>query len=78
MKAESYKLFLNFEQILELVKQLSKRQKIELSRELEKEIIDKKLTELLQSFQTDDISQDLINKEVDKVRADLYAKSKGN
>jgi hypothetical protein len=38
---------ITFEQILSLVKQLPKQQKIQLTRELEKELIDTKLSRLL-------------------------------
>lgn len=76
MKAETYNIDLEFSQILKLVKQLSKKEKIRLSKELEKEIIDAKLTALLKAFKTDDLDQSTIDKEVEKVRTELYAQSK--
>jgi len=45
---------LTFDQILSLVKQLPNKQKIKLSKELEKEAIDSKLTRLLETFKTDE------------------------
>ena len=62
---------LSFSQILELVRRLPKEQKIKLSRELEKETIESKLTELLTSFRTDDITLEEITQEVEEVRQEL-------
>ncbi|MBX2967979.1 MAG: hypothetical protein KF803_01295 [Cyclobacteriaceae bacterium] len=76
MKTETYNIDLEFSQILKLVKQLSKKEKMRLSKELEKEIIDAKLTALLKAFKTDDLDQSTIDKEVEKVRTELYAQSK--
>ena len=72
MGAESFKLTLTFNQILDLVRQLPKRQKIKLTRELEKETIDSKLSDLLQSFKTDDISDEVIENEVNEVRQQTH------
>ena len=76
MKTATYNIDLGFEQILDLVRQLPKKEKIKLSKELERELIDAKLTSLLKSFKTDELSQETINQEVEVVRADLYARSK--
>lgn len=65
---------LSFSQILELVKNLPSEQKIKISRELEKETIESKLTELLSAFRTDKISMDEITAEVEQVRQDLHDK----
>ena len=72
-----YNIDLGFDQILDLVRQLPKKEKIRLSKELERDIIDAKLTALLKAFKTDDLDQDTINREVEIVRAELYAKSRG-
>lgn len=69
---------LSFSQILELVRNLPGEQKIKLSQELEKETIGSKLTELLTSFRTDQISMDELTREVEEVRQDLYEKRKSN
>ena len=53
-------------------------EKLRLSKELEKEIRYRKLTELLETFQTDELYLDTINKEVETVRAEIYAKPKTN
>ncbi len=76
MKTEDFKISLSYNQILALVKQLPASQKRKLSRELEKEMIDSKLTELLKTFRTDEISQEEIDREVEEVRAKRYAKKK--
>jgi len=67
---------LTFRQILELVKKLPKRQKIRLTKELEKEVINSKLSSILESFKTDDLSQEVIDQEVEAVRTELYERSK--
>ena len=74
----SYKISLSFGQILEVVKQLPINEKIKLSKELEKETKNKKLTELLNSFKTDELSEEIINQEVEIVRQELYARKKNN
>lgn len=76
MKTGTYNIGLAFDQILDLVRQLPKKDKIRLSKELEREIIDVKLTSLLKAFKTDELDQDTINKEVEIVRTELYARSK--
>jgi hypothetical protein len=72
-----YNIDLGFDQILDLVRQLPRKEKIRLSKELERDIIDAKLTSLLKAFKTDNLDQDSISREVEIVRAELYAKSKG-
>lgn len=74
MKAE-LNISLTFHQILDLVKQLPKQERIRLAKELEKEAVDNKLSQLLQSFQTKDLSQDIIDEEVEAVRQELYERS---
>ena len=69
---------LSFSQILQLVKNLPGEQKIKISRELEKEAIGSKLTELLTAFRTDKLSMNDITAEVEQVRQDLYDKRTSN
>ena len=71
-------LSLNFQQVLELIKQLPFNEKKELSKELEKEMIDKKLSALLNTFKTDELSYETITNEVEKVRDSLYENRKAN
>lgn len=67
---------LTFEQILSIVRQLSKKEKLQLSKELEMEVIDSKLTRLLKEFKTDELDENTINQEVESVRQELYDKQK--
>ena len=71
-------LSLNFQQVLELIKQLPFKEKKELSKELEKEMIDKKFSALLNTFKTDELSYETITNEVEKVRDSLYENKKAN
>ena len=75
---DTYQISLNFEQILELVQQLPPVEKLRLSKELEKETRNSKLTELLEAFQTDELDLDTIDEEVETVRAKIYARPKTN
>ena len=75
MKAD-LNISLTFRQILDLIKQLPRQQKIQLAKELEKEAIDSKLSEILQSFKTNELSQEIIDEEVEAVRQELYERSK--
>ncbi len=67
---------LTFEQILSMVKQLPRQQKIKLSKELEKEGIETKLSSLLKTFRTDELSQETLTEEVESVRQEIYAQQK--
>jgi len=67
---------LTFEQILSMVKQLPRQQKIKLTKELEKEAIDSKLSRLLKTFRTKDLDLDTITEEVESVRQEIYDKQK--
>lgn len=78
MTSKTYQLSLNFEQILTLVKQLPDTEKLRLSQELEKDIRERTITELLESFQTDEISLETISQEVETVRAELYARQQAD
>jgi hypothetical protein len=71
------KLSLTYDQIISLVMQLPPGEKIKLGQELAKEAIDVKLTRLLNVFKTNEISEELIRKEAEIVRAELYAGKKG-
>ena len=78
MSLNTYQISLTFEQILELVKQLPLDDKVLFSKELAKETLNQKLTELLEAFKTDELDLETINEEVETVRAELYAKSETN
>jgi len=75
MKTE-LQIDLSFDQILAVVKQLPRQQKIKLTKELEKEAINTKLSRLLKTFKTKDLDLKTINKEVEIVRQEIYDKQK--
>ncbi len=70
------KIDLTFEQLLSIIRQLTKKEKQRLSEELEKEVINSKLTRLLNEFKTDELDQETIDREVESVRQELYDKRK--
>jgi predicted DNA-binding protein YlxM (UPF0122 family) len=74
MLQNTYQLPLTFDQILSLVKQLSNSEKLLLSKELKKETLNNELTELLEIFQTDELSLEEITEEVEIVRSQIYAR----
>ena len=65
---------ITFEQILSIVRQLPRQQKIQLTKELEKEAIDTKLSRLLKTFKAKDLDLETINEEVESVRQEIYEK----
>lgn len=67
---------ITFEQILSMVRQLPIQQKVKLTKELEKEAIDSKLSRLLTTFKTKGLDLKTINKEVESVRQEIYEKQK--
>ena len=75
MNTATYKIPLSFDQILMLVRQLPTKEKTELGRVIANEVIDQKLTKLLKLFKTDQLSDEIITSEVEKIRAAIYAKS---
>ena len=67
---------ISFDQVLALVKQLPYREKIKLTKELEKEGIKSKLSELLKTFRTKELSLKSIDEEVEIVRQQMYESKK--
>ena len=67
---------ITFDQILSIVKQLPREQKLKLTKELEKEAIDSKLSSLLETFKTKDLDDKTINEEVERVRQEIYDNQK--
>jgi hypothetical protein len=64
---------ISFDQVLALVKQLPRQEKVLLTKELEKEGIESKLSVLLKKFRTKELSLDTINEDVEIVRQQIYA-----
>jgi predicted DNA-binding protein YlxM (UPF0122 family) len=67
---------ISYDQILSLVKQLPRQQKVSLTKELEKESISTQLSSLLNAFHTDELSLDMIDREVEIVRQQIYERKK--
>lgn len=67
---------ITFEQILSMVKQLPRLQKVKLTEELEKEAIDTKLSRLLKTFKTKNLDLKTINEEVESVRQEIHEKQR--
>lgn len=65
-----------YDQVLSLVKQLPTKEKVKLSKELEKEEIESKVSRLLGVFKTKELSLATINKEVEIVRQRIYKSKK--
>jgi predicted DNA-binding protein YlxM (UPF0122 family) len=61
-----------YDQVLNLVKLLPNKDKLKLTKELEKEGIESKLSRLLNTFKTKELSLATINKEVEIVRQRIY------
>jgi hypothetical protein len=75
MKA-ALQIDLSFEQILSMVRQLPPKQKLKLSKELEKEVIDSKLSRLLKTLKTNELNMETITNEVESVRQEIYDRQK--
>ncbi|PVW17440.1 type II toxin-antitoxin system VapB15 family antitoxin [Marixanthomonas spongiae] len=65
---------MTFDQILSIVKQLPRRQKLKLTAALEEEAIDSKLSQLLKTFKTKELDLKTVNEEVEQVRQEIYDK----
>lgn len=65
-----------FEQILSLVNQLPNQEKVKLAKELEKDVLDEKLSRLLKTFKSDDIDLQTLTEEVEAVRQEIYDRKK--
>lgn len=70
-------LEVTFDQVLSLVRRLPKKDKIRLTKELEKDVVDTKLTKLLKTFNTKDLELSDIDREVETVRKEIYEKQNG-
>ena len=67
---------ITFDQVLALVRQLPTKEKIRLTKELEKEGIETKLSGLPKTFRTKKIRLNTINEEVEIVRQQIYESKK--
>lgn len=78
MATASLNIRLNYRQILELARQLSDEDKLQLNRELAAEARRIELQSLLQTFKNDDISLEEITAEVEQVRQARYEAKQRN
>jgi hypothetical protein len=74
MNTQTYQLSLDFEQILNLVRQLPSVEQEKIRQELEKANREQKLNSFLADFHTDEIGIAEITTEVEAVRSDIYLK----
>ena len=72
----SLQIDITFEQLLSMVRQLPRQQKIKLTKELEKEAIDTKLSRLLKTFKAKELDLKTITEEVESVRQEIYEKQR--
>ena len=72
MATASLNIRLSYDQILELARQLSDEDKLQLNRELSAEVRKIELQRLLQVFKNDEISLEEISSEVELVRQARY------
>jgi hypothetical protein len=68
----SLQVDITYDQVLSLVKQLPREEKIMLSKELEKETEQSELSRLMKVLKTDELSEETINEEVEIVRQQMY------
>lgn len=73
----AFQIEVTFEQIMSLVKQLPRQQKVKLTKELEKEVIDSKLSRLMKTIKTKGLDLDTLNAEDESIRQEIYDKQKG-
>jgi hypothetical protein len=72
MNIQTYQLSLDFEQILNLVRQLPLVEQEKIRQEINKANREQKLNSFLADFHTDEISLAEITAEVESVRSDIY------
>lgn len=66
------KIDISYAQILSIVKKMPLEDKIQLTKELQKDFIDFKLSNLLNTFKTNELDSNTINEEVEIIRQELY------
>jgi hypothetical protein len=75
MRNSTYRISLSLDQLLEAFRQLPRKEKIKVAKELEREERKKTLSSFLRTFATDDLSEDTIREEAEIVRKQAYEKS---
>ena len=72
----SLQLDVTYEQVIALVRKMPLLGKLKLSEELENDAINSKLSKLLKTFKTKELSIETINAEVELVRQQMYESQK--
>lgn len=72
----SLQLDVTYEQVIALVRKMPLSEKLKLSEELENDAINSKLSKLLKTFKTKELSIETINAEVELVRQQMYESQK--
>ena len=72
----SLQLDVTYEQVIALVRKMPLSEKLKLSKELENDAINSKLSKLLKTFKTKELSIETINAEVELVRQQMYESQK--
>ena len=72
----SLQLDVTYEQVIALVRKMPLSEKVKLSEELENDAINSKLSKLLKTFKTKELSIETINAEVELVRQQMYESQK--
>ena len=67
---------ISYDQVLALVRQLPMQEKLQLSKALEADCIESKLSRLLKAFRTDKLSLDTIDEEAEAVRTQMHERNK--
>lgn len=76
MSERSLHIPITYDQLVQLINRLPLKERRKLSKELERDFIERRFSNLLDIFKTDDLSEDEIMKEVEQVRAELYGSRK--
>lgn len=69
---------ISVDQLIRMINQLPLKQRLKLSKELERDFVEQRLSKLLASFKTDDVSEEIILRESETVRKELYGASQNN
>ncbi|MBS1904279.1 MAG: hypothetical protein JSS75_11290 [Bacteroidetes bacterium] len=76
MSERSLHIPITYDQLVQLINRLPLKERRKLSKELERDFIERRFSNLLDIFKTDDLSEDEIMKEVEEVRAELHGSRK--
>ena len=78
MSTRSLNIPISYDQLVQAINRLPLKERKKLSKELERDFVERRFSSLLDAFKTDDISEATILQETEAVRASLYAERKRN